>query len=261
MDRTNAVRAAFEAGEPVFGAGASTFAPEVVETYGLLGFDFVWLDFEHDGPSPYDARLLNDLTRAAEVADTELLVRLPTPDPRMVRKAYDAGVRNLLIPRLDTAAEVREAAEAARFVYDGEPGERGAATARVTCWSGDRDGYVAEEDANVTIGTMVESATAIGNLDAILDVPELDFAFVGPADLSTSLGRPDSPDHPETREQVARIEKRVAASDVALAGIVNEPDAVVDAVDRGYDLVRCGGDLSAVRATLGDRLAEIRDRV
>jgi 2-dehydro-3-deoxyglucarate aldolase len=261
MDRTNAVREGFEAGEPVFGAGASTFAPEMVETFGLLGFDFVWLDFEHDGPSPYDARLVNDLSRAAEAAGTELLVRVPTPEPALVRKVYDAGARNVLVPRVETAAEVRAAAEASRFVYDGAPGERGVGTARVSGWGGDREGYVEEEDANVTLGTMVENTTAIENLDEILAVPELDFVFVGPADLSSSLGHPDRLDEPVVREHVREIEERVAASDVALAGIVNEPDAVVDAVDRGYELVRCGADVSAVRTLLSDRLAEIRDRV
>jgi 2-dehydro-3-deoxyglucarate aldolase len=259
MDRSNGVRRALAAGDPVVGAGASTFAPEVVETYGALGLDFVWLDFEHDGPSPHDARLLNDLSRAAEVAGTELLARLPSEDPHLVRKALDAGVRNVLIPRVTSAAEVRAAAEATRFRYDGAPGERGVAQARVTNWGGDYEGYVEAEDREAALGAMIESASAVENLDAILDVPALSFAFVGPSDLSVSLGHPTDRDHPEVRAAVADVEERVAASDVALAGIANGPEAVAEARDRGYDLLRVGGDLAVLRSALGDRVEAVRD--
>ena len=259
MDRTNEVRRALESGDPVVGAGASTFAPEVVETYGAIGLEFVWLDFEHDGPSPHDARLLNDLSRAAECAGTELLCRLPSEDPHLVRKALDAGVRNVLIPRVTTAAQVRRAAEATRFRGATGPGERGVAQARVTNWGGDTDGYVGREDAEVALGAMVESREAVQNLDAMLEVPALSFCFVGPSDLSVSLGHPTETDHPEVRETVATVEDRVAESDVALAGIANSPAAVADARERGYDLLRVGGDLAVLRSALGDRVAAVRD--
>jgi 2-keto-3-deoxy-L-rhamnonate aldolase RhmA len=259
MDRTNDVRRALTAGDPVVGAGASTFAPEVVETYGALGLDFVWLDFEHDGPAPQNARLLNDLSRAADCAGTELLVRLPSEDPHLVRKTLDAGARNVLIPRVKTAEQVRTAAAATRFRHDGAPGERGVAQARVTTWGSDDDGYVDEEDEQVALGAMVESAAAVENLDAILDVPALSFCFVGPADLSVSLGHPNERDHPEVRETVADVEARVAESDVALAGIANSPAAVADARERGYDLLRIGGDLAVLRSALGDRVDAVRE--
>jgi 2-dehydro-3-deoxyglucarate aldolase len=261
MDRTNAIRRRLAAGDVVVGAATSTFAPEVVETYGAVGLDFAWLDFEHDGPSPADARLLNDLSRAAEVSGTELLVRLPGHDPHLVRKALDAGARTLLVPRVETATEVREAARATRFSYDGDPGERGVANARVTRWGEQTDDYVEGEDDNVALGAMIESATAVENLDSILSVPELAFVFVGPGDLSVSLGHPNEKSHPEVREHVREIERRVADSDVALAGIANDPAAVSDAVDRGYRLLRIGGDLPAVRQVLGERVSAVRDRV
>jgi 2-dehydro-3-deoxyglucarate aldolase len=260
MDRTNDVRRALESGDPVVGAGASTFAPEVVETYGALGLDFVWLDFEHDGPSPYDARTLNGLSRAAEVGGTELLARLPSEDLHLVRKALDAGVRNLLIPRVESAEQVRAAAEATRFRYDGAPGERGASQSRATLWGGDTDGYVAEEDEEVALGVMIEDRAAVEAIDDILAVPALSFVFVGPADLSTSLGRPGDKTHPDVREAVERVERTVADSDVALAGIANDPETAAAKRERGYDLLRVGSDLEVLHAALGDRVDSIRDR-
>lgn len=261
MDRTNDVRRALESGDPVVGAGASTFAPEMIETYGAIGLDFVWLDFEHDGPSPYDARLLNDLSRAAEAGGIELLTRLPSEDPHLVRRVLDAGVRNVLIPRVTSADQVRAAAEATRFRYDGAPGERGASQSRVTQWGTDTEGYVEEEDAEVALGVMIEDAAAVDAIDEILDVPALSFVFVGPADLSTSLGHPGEKSHPEVREAVERVERAVADSDVALAGIANDPETAAAKRERGYDLLRVGADLEVVHGALGDRVGSIRDRL
>ena len=98
VDQSNSFRETIEDGGVVFGARVSTFSPTVIEIYGELGIDFVWLDFEHMGPSPYDSTVFEDLTRAADVGGTELFVRLPSGDPALIRKTLDAGVRNLFIP-------------------------------------------------------------------------------------------------------------------------------------------------------------------
>lgn len=99
MQRTT-VAERLASGEAVLGARTTTMSPSMVEVYGTLGFDFTWLDFEHIGGSPYDADLLEQYTRAADVADVDLLVRLPRGDPVAVRKALDTSVRTLLVPQV-----------------------------------------------------------------------------------------------------------------------------------------------------------------
>jgi len=257
MRRENTLRASIEDDEPALGAGTGTYAPAAVETFGAVGLDFVWVDLEHAGPSPDDARVLADLTRAAEAAGVELLVRLPSGDPPLIRKVLDAGVRTILVPRVETAAEVREAVRAARFEYDGEPGGRGIGVGRTATWGADLDDHAPREDAETLVGVMIENRTAVENLEGILSVPELGFAFVGPADLSVSFGRPMETDHPDVRDAVAGVEDAVRASDVALGGIFDDPAAATAAIDDGYRIVRVGGDLSAARAVLADRLERI----
>jgi 2-dehydro-3-deoxyglucarate aldolase len=258
MDRTNHLRRALENGESAYGARAATFSPAVIEVYGSLGLDWVWLDMEHAGPSPWDSQLVSELTRAADVAGVELLVRLPGEDPHLIRKVLDAGVRSLLIPRVETAEEVREAVAATRFRYDGGPGERGVAQGRVTQWGQDTEHYVDEEDENVTLGVMIENRTAVENLDDILAVPELGFVFVGPSDLSVSLGRPLEKGHPEVRDHIDRIERAAREAGVPLAGIANSPEAIRDAEECGYQLLRIGGELAAAETVIGDRLDAVR---
>lgn len=259
MDRRNRILERFERGGVALGARATDPAPTLVEVYGSIGLDFAWLDFEHSGPSAVDGPVFEDLTRAAEVGDVDLLVRLPSGDPELVRKALDAGVRNVLVPRIETAAEVREAVRAGRFRYDGEPGERGAAAARAATWGATPDDYVEREDETVCVGAMIENETAVANLAEILSVPELGFVFVGPSDLSISLGHPRETDHPAVEEAVESVRAAAVEAGVPVGCIANDPETARAAIDDGYQLLRIGDELSAARTVLGERLAALRD--
>jgi len=244
-DRTNPVRERIERGDVALGAQVKTYAPAAVELLGDLGLDYVWLDLEHAGPSPYDGPRLEAFSRAAEAAGTSLLVRLPGGEPHMVRKALDAGVRTLLIPRVETAAEVRRAVAAGRFSYDGAPGDRGVGTARGSRWGRDVADHARREDDSVLIGAMIENETAVDDLDAILDVPELGFVFVGPADLSVSLGRPLETDAPAVRERVDSIVAAATDAGVPAGRIANDPAAIESAIADGCRLLRVGSELDA----------------
>lgn len=256
MVRHSTLRDTVESDGTVFGARASSFSPALIEIYGDIGLDFVWLDFEHAGASPWDATQFEHLTRAADVGDIDLLVRLPTAEPSLIRRVLDAGVRNLLIPRVDTASEVRKAVEATRFVYDGEPGERGTAGARSSEY-GTAKGYHEHEDESVCLGVMIEKATAVENLAEILSVPELGFVFLGPGDLSVQLGHPGDRHHPDVRRAVSEVEAAVNGSDVPLGGIAHGAQAAHEKTEAGYRIVRIGGEFESAREVLGDRLSEL----
>ena len=257
MDQHNEFRELIENGDAVFGARTSTFSPAAVEIYGSVGFDFVWLDFEHSGPSPWDGRLFEGLCRAAELSGTELLVRTPM-EPDIIRKVLDAGVRNILIPRVDGSEEVRRAVEASRFQYDGAPGERGYAGWRSSEYGAAKN-YAEREDVSVCIGVMIEKKTALNEIDDILAVPDLGFVFIGPSDLSTQLGHPGDKQHPAVQEAIADIEERAVERSVPLGGIAHDPDEASSALDRGYQILRLGGELEAARKLLGRRLEQVRE--
>jgi len=257
----NGLRQALEADETVFGAACATFSPTVIETLGNTGLDFVWLDFEHGGPSPYDSTVFEELTRAAEAGDTELLVRIPKPEPALVRKVLDAGVRTVLIPRIETADQLRPAVEAAHFGYDGAVGDRGVGVGRTSQWEGYVDSHIGGEDDEVLVGTMIENQRAVDNIEEILSVPELGFAFLGPADLSMSLSGGEPLDKNPDKLQAAIDRTREACLDagVPIGRIQNSPTAAREAVEEGYQIVRIGGDTGAIRSTLADRLSSVTE--
>lgn len=247
---------ALERGDVVQGVGATTFAPSVVETCGTVGMDFVWLDYEHKGPSPADGRALANLVRASECVGTELLVRLPGLDPWLVRKVLDTGVQNLLLPRVETAPDVREVIRATEFVYDDAPGERGVANCRDSDWGA--GGY---EPTNGTpgVGVMIETTEAIENLGEILSVPGLDFTYLGKHDLAVSLGHPFETDHPSVREEIESIREQCRAAGVPLGRSVSSTDAASTAVQEGWRVLRFRDELTALRGALTEFSAAMPD--
>jgi 2-dehydro-3-deoxyglucarate aldolase len=249
--RTNDLRRTVEDGDVAFGVIDGVYSPTMVELVGELGFDFVWVDLEHGGPSPWDGQRLEDMLRAADAVGTELLVRLPTNEPALVRKTLDAGVRNVFIPRIETAAEAREAIEAARFEYDGAPGQRGLASPRASRWGGAGDTYTETEDEEVMFGVTIETAAAVENIADIVSVPELGFVFIGPNDLSVSYGHPGEADHPEVQEAVESVRAAALANDVVVGGLSSGMDDVHEKVEDGYQLLNVGSTVGAVKKSLG----------
>jgi 2-dehydro-3-deoxyglucarate aldolase len=254
----NAIRRVLEDGEAVLGARAKTHAPPLVEVYGDLGFDFVWLDFEHGGASPHDSQHLASLARTCEVAGVEPLVRVPDADQPRIRKVLDAGLHTVLVPRVETAETARRAVAASRFRYDGGAGARGHAGVRTNDWGASTDGYAERADARALVGIQIESTRGVDNLDAILDVPDVGFVFVGYGDLAVSMGHPMEPDHPEVQETVARVREACRDAGVPVGYTVDDTAAAREALADGFRLVRVGDEVSAVRQSLGPRLERLR---
>lgn len=248
-DRPDHPRARLAADEVLLGVLDNTYDPSLVELYGELGLDFVWLDLEHGGPSPWDAPAIEGLLRAAERTGIEPLVRLPNTDPSVVRKLRDAGVRAMFLPRVESAEEVERAVKAAYFRYDDAPGDRGLAGPRARRW-GLKDDYVATEDAEALVGVTIETQAAVDSLDEILAVPELGFVFIGPLDLSVSLGYPDELDHPEVAEAVETVRQKATEAGVPVGGLGFGMDDVNEKVRAGYQLVNLGSTTGALRGAV-----------
>jgi 2-dehydro-3-deoxyglucarate aldolase len=259
MPATNAFRESLEAGAPVFGARAASYAPSLIEVYGDLGLDFVRVDLERPGPSPWDSRYLEDLVRTAAGADVELLVRLPDSDPTLVRRVVDTGVRNLLIPRVETAAEVRRAVQATQFSYDGGPGERSFSGWRATGYSTDVDPI--DHDETICLGIMVETAAAVENAEEILSVPDLGFVFTGPNDLSVQYGVPGERTAPAVQDALDRVETLAREASVPLGAAGHDPETAIELLEDGYQVVRLLDEFDAIRTVYGERWATVSDHL
>lgn len=247
-----------ENGEPVYGARVRTFSTTVVQLLGQAGLDYAYLDLEHAGFSPYDTEKINRRVTVAEQEDLEIIVRLPSENPAIVRKVLDSGVRTVLIPRVEQASEVERAVRASRFHYDGEPGERGFGTSPSNNWGIRPEGYTQEEDTQTLVGIMLETRSALENAEEILSVPKVGFAKIGVGDLAVSMGCPQDYENDAVQGAITTFREQCRINDIPVGVGVSSRSAAIEAVQDGYRLVDIGGDVEILRTTLEDRLKSIR---
>jgi 4-hydroxy-2-oxoheptanedioate aldolase len=171
-----------------------------IELAGHAGFDFVLIDTEH---GPNDMVELEHHVRAAETAGARALVRVASADSPDILRALDAGAEGVIIPHVNSAADVCSAVALTRYPPSGR---RSLAVSTRAGHHGTRpvDQHVLASNELLVIAQL-EDAEALDHLPEILDCDGLSGAFIGPADLSASLGHPGQVDHPVVSEAVERM--------------------------------------------------------
>ena len=230
------------AGESVVGSWVSIGHPAMSEIPAALGFDFVVIDTEH---TPTSLETVGNMVRAVDAASgpTEPIVRVADNDPILIKRVLDIGVAGVMVPMVETAQEARAAVEACRYP---PAGNRGIAAARDSRYGMDLGTNVESAGEELVIAVQVETETALTNVESIASVEGVDVVFVGPADLSASLGVFADWDHERYRDAVERV---VAAADEssAAAGILAlDADDVRQQIDTGFSFVIAGIDATHV---------------
>jgi 4-hydroxy-2-oxoheptanedioate aldolase len=198
------LRQSLREGRRLLGLFSNLPAAAPVEMAGYAGFDFVLIDSEHGALSWGE---VEDLVRAAEAAGVAALVRVPAAEPHIILKALDRGCAGLHVPHVDTAEEAAAVVRAAKYP---PLGERGAAFTPRWARYGFAGGAQGLERANreTLLAVHVETRRAVDNVREILAVPGIDLVYLGPTDLSVSLGHPSEPNHPEVREAFDEVLRR-----------------------------------------------------
>lgn len=193
-------RERLKAGKAVFGPFMKTCDPGFVEAAGYAGMDFAILDMEH---GPVSIQSMQNNIRAAQVSGILPVVRVPAITEEAIGKALDIGAAAVEIPQVTTAEQAREAVKLAKF---SPMGERGVCRFVRAAHYSAMDRAVYFEGANRAIViAQLEGRRAMENLDDILDVQGIDIFFIGPYDLSQSLGLPGQVTHPLVVEAMHTI--------------------------------------------------------
>jgi len=179
------IRRRILAGETLFGAWTDMASPLATEITGRAGYDWLIADLEHGAGT--EAELLPVLL-AAEASGAAAFVRPQSGERLRIGRALDMGAAGIMVPRLDTAAQAAEAVTFLRYPPDGVRGvalrTRGARLGTVA------HGDVGTLNRDIVGIVQIESPSAVGEADAIAAIDGVDVLFVGPADLSHSLGVP-----------------------------------------------------------------------
>ena len=206
MESVDRFKAAMDSDRGALGPFMICTDPAMVEAAGHAGYDFVLLDMEH-GTTTFQE--LPNLIRAANVTGVCPVVRVPRGSDIWIDQALDVGAGAVMIPQIDTAEQARAAVSAAKFSPVGTRGTcRFVRSAGFGAVPGSE--YFSRAQDTVVI-LQAEGQKAIDNLDEILDVPGIDVVFVGPYDLSSSLGHVGEIDHPEVIAAIKQIIAKAAA--------------------------------------------------
>jgi len=231
--RTNTTKAKLAEGQVVFGAIISRHAPDLVELFGAIGYDFVMIDCEH-GPMSLDE--VEHMVRAAEAFGITPITRIPNHEDSTILRYLDRGVQGIIVPHVNTAEAADAVARAARYAPDGH---RGMAGGRPHDYGVgvSRDESTRWINSQLLVIPMIEETEAVANLDAILKVPGVDVLHVASGDLGQSMGNPGAA---AVRQLMGQVVTRIRAGGKLVGVGGNSPSdaaGVAELIKLGANLV------------------------
>lgn len=238
--------------QPAIGHWISLPSPSVVELLASYSPDWLMLDTEH-GPASWET--LEDMLRALKGTGVVPLVRVRMNDAGLIKQALDRGAYGVLVPLVHTADDAAAAVSAAMYPPEGI---RGVAGSRVTRFGQDLPAYFASWNREVVVGVQIESAAALENVDAIAATPGVDILFVGPNDLSASLGVFRQFDHPAYVDAVNRVLRACQHHGVCAGYLASGPEEALKRVDQGFGFVGAGSDARLLGAAMAQCYQVIR---
>ena len=209
MMQTNRMKAKFAAGEPAFGLSVMIPSPQIVESAAGMGFDWVLIDCEHGTVGLESMELM---VMAAETSGITPIVRPRTNAAEDILQAMDRGALGVQVPHVNTAAQARAAVEAVKFHPQGRRSLAAGTRASGYGLRGSVGDFIAEANRQTLVCVQIEDQEALPNLDDILRVEGVDVFFIGPSDLSQSMGHPGNPKASPVAQAIeAALAKIVAA--------------------------------------------------
>ena len=197
----NRMKKKLQAGEPVFGVSVMFPSPQVVEMVGKLGFDWVLIDCEHGSTSPESAELM---AMAAEATGITPIARPQMNSSEAILSVMDRGAMGVQVPHVNTAEDAKRAVRAVKFHPLGDRGLAAGTRPANYGFGPSMSEYVIEANRETLVCVQLEEEQAIKNIDEILEVEGVDVFFVGPSDLSQSMGYVGQQAHPEVQEVMER---------------------------------------------------------
>ena len=230
----------------------------------LAGTRYDWLLVDGE-PPPQDPRPLLHQLQAIASATSALppgaqpphpVARVPVGDTALIKQFLDLGVQTLLVPMVDTAEQAQQLVRATRYAPEGVRG-MGSALARSSRWQAYPQ-YVHEANQQICLLVQAETVEAMNNLDAIAATPGVDGVFIGPADLSASMGHPGNPGHPEVQAAIHDGIARILRAGKAPGILATTESQARQWLAAGALFVAVGVDTMLLASAAQDLLARFR---
>lgn len=224
-------------GETQYGLWLGLPDNSAAEIAAMAGFDWLLIDGEH---APFDLRTIMSHLQAMAPYDVAPIVRCVEGDTALIKQLLDIGVQTLLVPMVENAEQAKQLVQAVRYPPAGIRG-LGTSLARAARW-GQIPGYLKKANDEICLIVQVETVSAMGNLDEILAVEGVDGVFIGPSDLSASMGYIGDAGNRKVVDTVNKGLGRIRAAGKYAGLLCLDPSLAESYVRQGADFVGVGVD-------------------
>lgn len=237
-----------------FGSWITLNNPSIAEIMCDAGFDWLCVDMEH---SVTDYTEAQQLILAIQSKRIKAFVRVGENNARIIKRVLDAGADGIIVPSVNSAAEARKAVEAVKYP---PYGKRGVGLARAQSYGFGFEQYRDGASREIKLIVQIEHINAIRELDAILQTDGVDGTFIGPYDLSGSLGKPGQWDESDVKEALIIYEETVKKYDKWIGFHVIQPDynLVNEKIAKGYNFIAFSLDVLFLGTLVRNQMTELR---
>ena len=244
-------------GIPALGSWLSMGSPIAAEIVANAGYDAVVIDHEH-GPGDF-LNAISLMHAVAEAGPTPMM-RVPWNDTVYIKRALDIGVMGIIVPYVQNAEEAQAAVQACRYPLSGIRGVAPHA-ARCSRWGVKLSEYRAAWPKELLLICQIETEEAIENIDEIAAVEGVDMLFLGPSDVSASVGHMLDMSHPEVSNLINKAERNLRRTS-KLLGTVTRPGQTVNwTFERGYDFIIAGADTKLLGSSAEAQVGAFRSKL
>jgi 2-keto-3-deoxy-L-rhamnonate aldolase RhmA len=240
--------------KPFIGTIISIGASQVAEMISNAGFDWVLIDMEHSTLS------LDNVQNALQVMGEKLLriVRVPGNDEIWIKRVLDTGCDGILVPMVNTADEARRVIKSSKYPVDGQ---RSVGLSRAHKYGAGFKEYITSANKELIIMIQIEHIEGVRNIDTILKVKGIDSVFIGPYDLSASMGLTGQLSHPDVVSTINFIKEKCRKAGLPYGIFGMNPEPMISELKDGCTFLLCGVDSSTLINAYSDMIKVLKKSI
>jgi 2-keto-3-deoxy-L-rhamnonate aldolase RhmA len=217
-------------------------SPALAQLLAAAGLDFVIVDMEHGA---YNMETMADLVRTARLVNITPIVRIPDLSWERVGRVLDAGAQGLMLPRVEAPAQIEDFVAALKYPPDGRRGMSAGVGNTDFHWVTTPE-YIAHANQETLVIIQIESQAAVARLDELAAVADVDVFFIGPEDLSISMGFAGQQSHPQVQQTIGQIIDVTARAQIFPGIHTSDAEAIGPLHDQGVRFIAYASDIEFI---------------
>ncbi len=239
-------------GDLLLGTIVTLPSVETAEILCSCGFDWLFIDLEHSALSIRESQAILQ----ASGSKTNCVIRVPLNNEIWIKKCLDIGASGIIVPQIRNKEDAELAVRLCKYPPQGT---RSVGIARAHGYGSRFQEYVTGANDHIALVLQIEHVEAVNNIDAILNVPGIDCLFIGPYDLSASMGKIGQVTDPEVQDAISLVKKSAEQTRIKLGIFGADANAVKPYIDSGYNLIATGMDTMILGGAAKKLLEMLRD--